>query len=382
MIREYNTYVGMDVHARSICAKAVNSETGECWSQTFTGEGLDEQVSEWILSLPGGMHACSAYESGPTGFHTARNFKNKGIRCIVMAVSSIGRSPKDKKQKNDKHDAKLVLSELTNLEKRYSEVWVPSEETEAARHLSRARYEAAEDLKRAKQRVESFLLVYEYVWNEVTPQGNRRDTWTKLYRKWLSSIDLKNSVANKTLKSLINMVDARQEELDELNKIEEELSYNDQFKPYIDALTLLEGVDTKCAMMFAEDIDDPTRFSGGRKVSATLGLIPAENSTGDDKNLGRITKSGHSRLRSLIIEGDAAISARHYYSKAPRKGASVSPEILRHARAINKRLKTRYDDLLSKGKQTKTARVAIAREKAQAMWALMMMVKSELDRAA
>ena len=375
---QYNTYIGLDVHARTISTKAVNQETGETWSTTLNGDGLDEQLACWIKNLPDAGKVCCAYESGPTGFHTARYLRDQGIGCIIMAISTIPTSTKAKQQKNDKNDAKHILGELTKIEPDFSEVWVPPQNIESARNLTRMTFEAAEDLKRAKQQVESRLLRYGWVWNEKTPSGNRCDTWTKGYRKWLEKIDLGNKLDNKLLKAAIEHVDARQQELQYLESLEHELSHTSEFEPYIDALTLIEGVSEKTAMMYASDIGDPSRFSGGRKVGALLGFIPKEHTTSEHHRLSTISKAGHSRLRRLIIEGDAAISTRRYFKKPARKGASVSPAIQRMATCINKRLKARYDDLIGNGKQACIARVAVAREKAQAMWALMRQVQLEM----
>jgi transposase len=58
------TWVGLDVHARSTHAAAIDSMTGELVRKRF-GAGVDEPVA-WLASLSAPVRAC--YEAGPTGF--------------------------------------------------------------------------------------------------------------------------------------------------------------------------------------------------------------------------------------------------------------------------------------------------------------------------
>lgn len=52
---EYTTQVGMDVHARSVACRALRPDTGEFWSRTFSGEGYEHELLEWLEGLP---HSC------------------------------------------------------------------------------------------------------------------------------------------------------------------------------------------------------------------------------------------------------------------------------------------------------------------------------------
>ena len=58
------TYVGLDVHARSTHAAAIDVASGELCRARFGG-GSDEVVA-WLQALPQPLKGC--YEAGPTGF--------------------------------------------------------------------------------------------------------------------------------------------------------------------------------------------------------------------------------------------------------------------------------------------------------------------------
>ncbi len=99
---KYSVYVGMDVHARSVTAQALNKHTGEVHKKRFgAGYGAAE-IALWVKGL--GKSAYCAYESGCTGVWLARDLRLLGIDCDVIAVSTLARSTKDRQEKCDKLD--------------------------------------------------------------------------------------------------------------------------------------------------------------------------------------------------------------------------------------------------------------------------------------
>lgn len=91
------TSIGLDVHARSITAVALDSITGEVHSQKF--DYSPSEVASWILSFDSPK---AVYESGVTGFHLVRELREFGVDCIVGAVSKMIKPPADKRKKNDR----------------------------------------------------------------------------------------------------------------------------------------------------------------------------------------------------------------------------------------------------------------------------------------
>ena len=82
----YVTAIGLDVHARSIKACALNPMTGEVERASF---GYDPaSVAEWALSFESPK---AVYESGVTGFHLCRALRALGLDCAVGAVSKMQR---------------------------------------------------------------------------------------------------------------------------------------------------------------------------------------------------------------------------------------------------------------------------------------------------
>ena len=86
------TSVGLEVHARSVAAAAIDGITGELVQAKLTTS--HEHIKSWIGDLPGPVAA--AYEAGPTGFGLSRALNAAGIRCEVVAPSKLQRPSGDR----------------------------------------------------------------------------------------------------------------------------------------------------------------------------------------------------------------------------------------------------------------------------------------------
>jgi transposase len=104
------TSVGLDVHARSVAAAAIDGVTGELFQTRLTP--AHDQISSWLLQRPGPVAV--AYEAGPTGFGLYRSLTTAGIRCEVAAPSKLQR-PAGDRVKTDAKDA-VHLARLLRLD--------------------------------------------------------------------------------------------------------------------------------------------------------------------------------------------------------------------------------------------------------------------------
>ena len=144
------TWVGLDVHARSTHAAALDRESGELTRARF-GAGA-EPVVAWLRELPQPIHGC--YEAGPTGYALYRAAVAAGLRVDVVAPSKTPRAAADR-VKTDRKDAELLVRLL--LAGSLTPVAVPSAGFEAARDLARAREQVRADLARLRHRVSKLL---------------------------------------------------------------------------------------------------------------------------------------------------------------------------------------------------------------------------------
>ena len=358
------TFVGLDVHARKIAAVALDAMTGEVRSATF---GYDHSaVADWVKSLP--QPAKCVYESGVTGFDLQKKLSGDGVDCVVGAVSKMIRPSADRKRKNDRNDAEFLARMLSvgNV----VEVWVPDDECEAARDLTRALEDAREEVTRSKQMLSKFLLRHGYVFNELTPSGQRKKNWTAAHRAWIRSITFRERADEDVLAYYIDRVKAACEEKKRLEGLVEAEASKTRWKKRVDSVRCLKGIDTMSAADLVFEAGEFSRFKSARSFAAWVGLTPSEHSSGESVRKGGITKAGNRHLRRTLVE-----AAWHYLSCSPHpkelaKGQLPDPEARRHAAKGIRRLAARRESLLTRGVHKNKANVATARELACWAWAV------------
>ena len=72
--------------------------------------------------------------------------------------------------------------------------------------------------------------------------------------------------------------------------------------PIVRRLQTAPGIGPITGLTYRAVLDDIERFPDARRVSAYLGLVPTEDSSGDRTRRGRITKAGPTGLRVLLIQ--------------------------------------------------------------------------------
>ena len=376
---KFSTYVGMDVHARSITCRGVTPDTGEAWSRGFVGAGRGGDVAAWLLGLPQPVYC--AYESGCTGFALCREIRAAGVACDVVAVSTLPKSGKDRKRKNDRADAASLMRELANPASDYTTVWVPPEDVEAARDLARARDDSTRAVKAAKQQLLAFLLRHGVVWDERTKTGRVKKSWGADFMRWLAAVELPEPAAQAALESYRDRVDALSRHDARLRALVAAEAERTRWKPYVDALMRLKGVDVQTAFLAAAEFGDFSRFASGRKVSCWIGAVPTESSSGPRESRGGITKDGNSHLRRSLVEGCCNMGSRRPGPKRADPARPVSAAVERIAAAGNERLLERYGRLAGGGIHANKARMAVVREMARWIWVIGLQVQSELANA-
>ena len=235
------TFVGLDVHARSIKAVSLDVMTGEVRAATF---GYDAgAVAEWVRSVD--PRARCVYESGVTGFDLQKRLSGLGVDCVVGAVSKMIKPSADRRRKNDRNDAEFLARMLSvgNV----VEVWVPDDECEAARDLTRALEDARDDLSRSKQRLSKFLLRHGLVFDERTPTGRRKGNWTRAHWSWIESIRFAERADNDVLAYYVDAVRRAAEEKARLEGLVEAEARKPRWRRRVDSLRCLKGVDTASA---------------------------------------------------------------------------------------------------------------------------------------
>ena len=109
--RDYDSFVAMDVHARSITIATLDTITGETALGRLGGCPGAAEVLSWAGERTSGR-TLFAYESGPTKFDLCRGLRELGQDCGVAAVTTLARSQKQRRQKTDAVDARALLADV------------------------------------------------------------------------------------------------------------------------------------------------------------------------------------------------------------------------------------------------------------------------------
>jgi transposase len=350
------TSVGLDVHARSVVAAAIDGRSGEVFRARLTPSHAE--VIEWVGKLPG---PCAVvYEAGPTGFGLARALSAVGLRCQVAASSKLLR-PAGDRVKTDARDA-LNLARLLRLDE-VVPVRIPSAAEEAARDLVRIREAARADLMRARHRLSKLLLRHGIVYYDGKAWTERHDRW--LHHQRFDAAPTQSAFEDAY--EAVVLATARRARLDE--KITA-LAADSEFSPLTRRLACLRGISTLTGFALAVEIGDWDRFTGA-SIGAYLGLVPSEYSSGTSRTQGAITKTGNTHVRRLLVE--AAWHHRSTYRPGPvlRHRWDQAPAAARaRAHAGNQRLHARWVGLNLRRKPAVIANVAVARELAGWCWSL------------
>lgn len=350
------TLVGLDVHAAKVVAAILDFETGELRFQALGGETAP--VVELCGSLEGPVRA--SYEAGPTGYGLARALDRAGIDCVVAAPGKIPRGATEK-VKTDRRDAEHLVRLL--LAGKLAPVRVPEPAEEGLRDLVRAREDIRGDLMRARHRLSKLLLRH-----EVRFEGR---AWTERHRAWLATVELEQVPAQATLCDYRGAVEALLHRKAELERQIAAAIPDSPWAREVGRLRCLRGVDTLTAVGLCAEIGDFARFAKAGRLMSYLGLVPSEHSSGEQRRLGSITRSGSRHARRLLVE------AAWHYRRQPRIGVEIErrqdgqpAEAVAIAWSAQRRLHRVWSRMQRRGKRRTLIAVACARELAGFCWAV------------
>ena len=360
--RQYPAYIGLDVHKETIAVavarvgRAAPESRGEIANKPKAVAKLVERLNRAF----GGEVLLFCYEAGPCGYGVYRQLLALGHACQVVAPSLIPKKPGER-IKTDRRDACKLAGSLRSGD--LTAVWVPDEEQEAMRDLTRARDDLKAQERKARQQLNAYVLRHGHAW----PSNKTR--WTQTHYNWLESLRFAHDWQQVVLQEYIDAVKAASQRVADITAQMERVLPQWSLAPVVDSLVALRGIDKLAAMVLLAELGDISRFDSPKQLMAYLGLVPSEHSSGGRRRQGTITKTGNSHARRMLVESAwsyrfAARQTMHLKRKA--KQASEAAKAI--AWRAQKRLCGRYRTLLQAGKNTKQANVAIARELAGFIW--------------
>jgi transposase len=337
---------------------------GTSLPQQFTVNNSIKDMARMIKKIKqhaaGQIHAC--YEAGVCGFVLKRQLEALGCNCTVVAPSLVPVKPGER-IKTDRRDAIKLLGHF--IAGQLTAVYPPNEQQEAARELTRCRQTAQENLKRIRHQLVKFLTRHGYIYTD-------GEHWTAKHNQWLRSLvfDLPD------LREVFEMYYAEMQHciqrLISLDKQLEQLAERPEYRRVVGLLRCFRGIDILSAVTLVTELFEFGRFATPEQLMSYLGLVPSESSSGDKSHHGPITKTGNKRIRRLLIESSWHYHHRLGISKELERRRRGQPQwVIDIADQAMVRLHKRYWRLLERGKSPNKAVVAVARELAGFIWAVL-----------
>ena len=302
------------------------------------------------------------YEAGVCGFTLQRRIEAMGHQCSVIAPSLVPVKPGDR-IKTDRRDAKKLLGHF--VAGQLTEVYPPNAEQEAARELTRSRQSAQENLKRTRHQLLKFLTHHGYIYN-----AGRH--WTQKHLQWLRALEFDLTDLREVFEIYYVELQHCMQRLSSLDKQVEELARRPEYRKVVPLLRCFKGIDTLTAITLITEIFEFGRFDSPESLMSYLGLTPSQYSSGERHRPGAITRTGNGRVRRLLVESGWHYRHRPTVGKELRRRRKGQPQwAVDIADRAMLRLHQRYRRLVERGKLPNKAVIAVARELAGFIWAMM-----------
>lgn len=363
------TYVGLDVHTTNYTAACYRFETDNAFAVS-TLKPKAEEVVKYLERVKKGLDKdCEfvcGYEAGCLGYSLYHELTAKGIKCVIIAPSTMETAPANK-IKTDKRDAAKIAKCLAR--GAYKAVYVPTDEDNAVKEYIRMRDDVRDSLKRLKQQITAFCIRNGKHFKNVVG----KHYWTKKHLKWLKDLEFNHPLLRETLDEYMILFYVLNEKIDTYDMKIEELSRMPRYEEPVKRLCCFTGIATLTSMAVVSEISDFSRFPSAEHFSAYLGLVPGEYSSSDKRNQLSITKQGNTHLRRLLIEAAQSYTKGRVGEKSvalKKRQAGMPPKIVAYADKCTERLKKKFIRIALHSSRN-VAKTAVARELACFIWGMM-----------
>jgi len=316
--------IGCDYHPSFQQIAFVDTETGELGERRLVHR---EEAAQFYGKL---REQSVAVRVGMEASGHARWFERMlGEMQFELWIGNAAeiRTKRVRKQKTDRQDAQLLLRLM--MEDRFPRIWVADAANRDLRQLLWHRHRLVQMRTRVMNQLHVIAL------NE----GLRRKKalWRAAGRQELESFALA-PWASRRRQDLLDLLDQLTPKILDLTRtLEEEV----EKRPVTRRLTTHPGVGPLTALAYELVIGTPERFHCGKQIASYVGLVPAEESSGDRRRLGHISKQGNVLLRFLLVEA-AQVTVRSqaewrskFFHLAMRRGRKIAKVAMARKLAVH-----------------------------------------------
>jgi transposase len=314
--------IGCDYHPGFQQIAFVDTETGEFGERRLTHR---EEAEEFYDTLNERKVRVGMEASGHARWFE-RLLNGLQFELWIGDAAEI-RTKRVRKQKTDRQDAQLLLRLM--VEDRFPRIWVADAANRDLRQLLWHRHRLVQMRTRIMNQLHVVAL------NE----GVRRKKalWRPAGRNELESLNLA-PWASRRRQDLLDLLDQLTPKIQESTRALEEEA---EKRPVARRLMTHPGVGVLTALAFELVIGTPDRFHCGKQIASYVGLVPSEESSGDRRRLGHISKQGNSLLRFLLVEA-AQVTVRSraqwrskFFHLAMRRGRKIAKVAMARKLAVH-----------------------------------------------
>lgn len=251
-----------------------------------------EQMAQFFVQLPAcliGMEACS-------GAHFwARKLQALGHRVRLRAPQFV--KPYVKSNKNDAADAEAICEAVARPNMRFVAIKSPAQQAVLSLHRARQGFVRA----RTAQGNQIRGLLAEF--GLIAPQG-----LSSLRQRVPQMIEDASNELPGTLRIMIQQLMEHLKALDQqINELQQQIQTWHRSNEVSQRLQQIPGIGPITASALVASVGDAAQFGSGRELSAWVGLVPRQHSSGGKDRLLGISKRGDVYLRTLLIHGARAL---------------------------------------------------------------------------
>jgi len=277
--------IGLDVHLSRTSVCILDARGNTLRQQEV--KGGQEAVAQLLAKLEEPFQVC--YEAS-TGYGALYQRLRPLAQRVEVAHPGRLRLIFKSCKKNNRADAQKLAS-LLHLNQ-VPAVHVPAQEVRSWRGLIEHRRSLVDRGVSVKNQIRALLRC------QGIKGPARERQWTKAGVQWLLETPWPTAMEKLRAEVMVEqLADLRRQ----LARVTGMLNEKGLGHAGVVLLMTIPGIGPRTAEAFMAYVDDPQRLSGGT-IGAYFGLIPREDSTGEHRRLGHITREGPSTVRKLLIE--------------------------------------------------------------------------------
>lgn len=288
-------YCGIDVHKKNW---RVNIQSSEFELEDFSQNPDPASLYKHLVRKYPGASYKMCYEAGFSGFTAARWLNsNEGTECLILNAADVSTTDKEKRQKNDKADARKLCWQIQS--KQVKSVYIPEPHWEHARSLTRVRERIVSNQTRCKNRIWQLLHFHGLTLGD--DMGSEQ-YWSRKMVSRLQELDCGSIALKASLDLYIKDFLQTRSLLLEATRMVRKICMDQMYASDIVLLRTIPGIGQIIAAIILFELQDVSRFKGADQLKSYVGLVPDTSDSGERKTSKGITKRRNNHLRTALVE--------------------------------------------------------------------------------